>query len=134
MSDLEELVDLPSWDWPADAADRIKRALGGPDTEELATAVELAGDLAVMDDDIAGLLLGVVRGSGPAELRGRAAIALGPALEEACEVGFDEELDSEFDNRVLTESRVNEIQSVLRALHDDEGAPVMVRRKYLLKD
>ncbi len=131
MPNLRDLLESPSWDWPADAADRIKGALGEAGGTDIASAVELAGDLVVMDDEMAGLLLSVVRGDSPVEVRGRAAIALGPALEEAGDLGFDEELDSQFDTRVLSEARVNEIQSVLRALHDDEGVPVLVRRRAL---
>jgi hypothetical protein len=131
MHNLRDLVESPSWDWPADAADRIKRALGDADPEDMGEVVGLAGDLVVMDDEMAGLLLGVLRGDLPDGVRGRAAIALGPALEEACDLGFDEELDLQFDTRVLGEARVSEIQSALRSLHDDETVPVLVRRRAL---
>jgi HEAT repeat protein len=131
MPNLQDLLELPSWDWPADAADRIKGALAVADHEDMGTVVELAGDLVVMDDEIAGLLLGVLRGDSPDDVRGRAAIALGPALEEAGDLGFDEEFDSQFDTRVLSEARVNEIQSILRGLHDDENVPLLVRRRAL---
>jgi hypothetical protein len=131
MPNLRDLLESPSWDWPADAADRIKRALVESDPEDIENVVELAGDLVVMDDEMAGLLLGVLLGDLPDEARGRAAIALGPALEEAGDLGFDDELDSQFDTRVLSEARVSEIQAALRSRHDDETVPVLVRRRAL---
>ena len=50
MSDLQKLKELPSWHWPASAADSIKRALDGTDEDERLRAAELAGELVVMDD------------------------------------------------------------------------------------
>jgi HEAT repeat protein len=85
----------------------------------------------VMDDELAGKLVGIIQSDAGAELRGSAAIALGPALEEAFEVGFDDELDNDFDIRVLGQSRVVEIQRVLRSMHDDEKQPSLVRRMCL---
>ena len=80
---------------------------------------------------MAGKLLGIVRSDAPEQLRASAAIALGPALEEAFELGFEEEIDAGFDDRVLDEPRVKEIQSVLRAVHTDDNAPDLVRRMCL---
>jgi len=131
MSELEDLKRLPSWEWPPTAAAAIKQGLLSADPAEQVLATGLAGDLVVMDDDLAGILLGVLRSDAPEEVRGNAAIALGPALEEAFEVGFDDELDVEFDDRVLSEARVEEIQRVLAVMHGDEGVPLFVRRMCL---
>ena len=131
MSDLQNLKDLPSWVWPPDAADHIKRGLDSADVAERLAAAGLAGDLVVMDDEMADKLLSIVQSDASEQLRGSAAIALGPALEEAFQVGFEEELDAGFDGRVLDEPRVAEIQRVLRAIHGDERAPDLVRRRCL---
>jgi hypothetical protein len=131
MSTLDELSNTPSWDWPEQAAVLIKQQLGSVDPAERLKAVELAGDLVVMDDELAGKLVRIIQSDAADELRGTAAIALGPALEEAFEVGFDDELDDDFDTRVLSESRVLEIQRVLHSMHDDNRQPSLVRRMCL---
>jgi hypothetical protein len=131
MSALDRLKETPSWDWPEQAALLIKQQLRNDDLTEQLEAVELAGDLVVMDDEMAGLLVGIIQGGGSAEVRGRAAIALGPALEEAFEVGFDDELDAEFDARVVSESRIVEIRRVLESVYRDADQPDVVRRMCL---
>lgn len=52
--------------------------------KELLVAVEMAGSSVVVDDDLVGALLAVLRNSQVSEgVRGRAAIPLGPVLELA---------------------------------------------------
>jgi hypothetical protein len=57
-------------------------------------AAGLAADLVVMNDELAGVLLEILRRSGETEpLRARAAISLGPVLEQTDLDGFDDPLD-----------------------------------------
>src|SRR5258706_10131815 len=93
--DLNDLKETPPWDWPADAGEMLKQAL--PDRRIAASdriiAAELAGDLTVMEDKIADLLLSIVRSAGePEKLRAKAAISLGPVLEETDTEGFEDDL------------------------------------------
>jgi hypothetical protein len=131
MVELTQLTQTPSWDWPTDAAASVKRGLGGQDSAQRLVAAELAGELVVMDDEMAALLLAMVTADPLEAVRGAAAIALGPALEEANEVGFDDELDHAFDRRALSEARVAEIQRALRTVHQDPRQPELVRRMCL---
>ena len=91
--DIASLSDLPPWEWPANAGTAITRTLkdrGSPAQDRL-VAANLAGELVVMDDPMAGLLLSIVESPDePDQLRARAAISLGPALEEADTDGFDD--------------------------------------------
>ena len=84
---------IPSWEWPEDAAKLLLDVLHDDRAEAPARllAAELAGDLVVMNDELADALLTIVRDGGAgAEPRGMAAIALGPALEHAYMAGFEE--------------------------------------------
>src|SRR5262249_39498345 len=84
--DLNQLKDAPPWEWPEGAGralinvlrDRRGRA------SDRTLAADLAGNLTVMDDRLADVLLALVRSpEEPEKLRAQAAISLGPALEEA---------------------------------------------------
>ena len=92
---LMRLQDLPSWEWPADAATTLVTALRDEHATEpdLLLATELAGDLAVMDDAVAAALLALIEKPDEFQrVRAQAAIALGPALEQASDEGFDQAL------------------------------------------
>lgn len=127
---LKELKDTPPWDWPVNAGEIIKDSLQnrGGATSDRVIAAELAGDLIVMDDDMASLLLSIVRSSGePDEIRARAAISLGPVLEECDTEGFDDDLSEPS----ISEKMFHQIQETLRDVHFDENAPKEVRRRVL---
>src|ERR1700722_6463781 len=97
--DLNDLRDTPPWERPGDAGRQIRKSLNNenPDSADRLLAAEFAGDLTVLDNDLANVLLAVVRNNEePEELRATAAIAFGPVLEMAF-VEFDEEL-GEFDD------------------------------------
>src|SRR5437879_1859860 len=83
---LDELNDTPPWDWPRGTGRKlldVLRDAKGAASDRL-IAADLAGSLTVMSDDIAEALLAIVRSADqPEELRARAAISLGPALEAA---------------------------------------------------
>jgi hypothetical protein len=127
---LEVLRDTPPWEWPRNAGPRLKDILrnGSLDAASRLEAVGFAGALVVMNDDMAAALLDVVRNSGePAELRGQAAITLGPALEEVDTSGFEDD----FTSPAITEKAFLRIQEALHQTYLDESQPKVVRRYVL---
>ena len=91
-------------------------------------AADLAGDVTVMNDEVADLLLSIVQSADePGRLRARAAISLGPALEEADTQGYDDD----FVEPSISSAMFKRIQATLRRIHDDEDAPKEVRRRVL---
>jgi hypothetical protein len=91
-------------------------------------AAELAGDLTVMDDQMADLLLSIVRSADePDELRGKAAISLGPALEQTDTEGFDDDLSEPS----IRKETFEQIQEAFRTAYLDVGTPKEVRRRVL---
>ena len=123
------MSDTPPWDWPTDAAETLLSALrdDAADDSERRLAAEMAGNPIVMNDDMAEALLAVVRSPEAAqELRGAAAIALGPILEHLDVYGFDDPED------VLVSERVGRaIRDSLREVYLDVEAPKEVRRRAL---
>jgi len=126
---LKRLSEIPTWEWPkgsdkllgivlrdrhAKASDRLK-------------AAELAGDYAVINDELAGVLLSILlSGDESEEMRSRAAIAFGPALESADTDEFDEP-----ESVPITEPMFHRLQEALRSLYLDTGIPTLVRRRIL---
>jgi hypothetical protein len=127
--DLKILKDTPSWDWPEGAG---KMFLGiirddQADESDRLLAAELAGDFTVINDELADALLLIVRsGYETEELRGRAVISLGPALEYAYTDGFEDP-----DDVPITEQTFHRIQKTLRKLYMDADVPKEVRRRVL---
>jgi hypothetical protein len=94
---------------------------------DLLLAAELAGDLTVINDELVDALLSVLRRSDRSEnLRGRAAISLGPVLDHADSEGFEEA-----DDRPITERAFHGLQESLRTLYRDADVPKEVRRRIL---
>jgi hypothetical protein len=90
-------------------------------------AAELAGDFTVINDELAGALLAIVRdASEPEGLRARAAISFGPALEQANLGEFEDP-----DEVPITEGMFHNIQDSLRELYLDHSTPKEVRRRIL---
>jgi hypothetical protein len=90
-------------------------------------AAGLAADLVVMNDELAGVLLEILRRSGETEpLRARAAISLGPVLEQTDLDGFDDPLDL-----VISERTFDDIKNELHKLYMDARTPKEVRRRTL---
>jgi uncharacterized protein (UPF0147 family) len=114
------------WDWPEWASDAIVNGLKTDDADLQLTAVMLAAE--GMDESIAPIIIDLIRSDAEEELRARAAIALGPTLEE-CEMdGFE---DSDLDEPVITRQLFEEIQRTLRSVYHDPSAPKIVRRRAL---
>ena len=128
-TDIQFLQNTPPWDWPPNAGQIFKTALvdRGASASDRLIAAELAGDLVVMDDEIADVLLTVVRNAEePAELRTQAAISFGPVLEQTDIEGFDE-----LGEPPITEHTFHAIQETLHKLYLDSGAPKLMRRRIL---
>ena len=127
--DLKTLADMPPWEWPEDADDFFLGILHDDQSEESdrLLAVELAGDCVVINDALANGLLSILRsGDNSEELRGRAAISLGPILELADEDGFEDP-----DYVRISKQTFFTIQKTLRKLYMDTGIPKEVRRSVL---
>src|SRR6202795_260569 len=127
--DLKTLQDTPPWDWPRDAGERFQEVLidrRANESDRLAAA-ELAGDLVVMNDELAESLLAIVRSPDePEQLRARAAISLGPILEQAEMDGFDDP-----DDVHITQDTFRNIQDAFQKVYFDSSVPKEVRRRIL---
>lgn len=127
--DVKTLSTMGPWDWPADASELLLSALESDrvhDPDRL-LAVQLASSVTVMNDDLAGALLAIVRDPAETEtLRGTAAISLGPTLEELELNGFDDPEDL-----LVSERVARAIRDCLREVYRDAGVPQEVRRRAL---
>jgi uncharacterized protein (UPF0147 family) len=129
---LQQLENMPSWEWPPEARSLLLATLRdekAPASDRL-IAADLTGDLVVMDDEVAAVLVDVLQNAEESpDVRASAAIALGPALEEADTLGDDE--DDFDDGPSISRAAVERIQTVLRRVYTDGSAPETVRRKAL---
>jgi hypothetical protein len=127
--DIKTLKDMPPWDWPPNA-DRIIHGVlldNQADASDRLLAVRLAGDSTVVNDELADALLSILCSDRETdELRGRAAIALGPALEMADMDGFEDA-----DDVSITEEMFGKIKETFHRLYMDTSVPKEVRRRAL---
>jgi hypothetical protein len=126
---LRTLREMPPWEWPEGAAKLFLSILRDDKAKESdrLVAAELAGDYTVINDELAHALLSIVGNSqGPEELRGQAAISLGPALEQADTYGFEDA-----DDILISEDTFRSVQEELRNLYMDLDIPKEVRRRIL---
>lgn len=126
---LVHLANTPPWQWPDDAGAALLAVFRDPQAAlaDRLLAAELAGDPCAHDDTLAAELLRLATARDePEELRGQAAISLGPGLELADIDGFDEPEDVP-----IGEAMFQKIRSTLRRLYQDAGAPKDVRRRAL---
>jgi hypothetical protein len=128
--DLNMLSEMGAWEWPEGSGEAIKKVLRdeGAAAEDRALAAQLGGDIVVMDDEMAGLLLTLAESAeAPVEVRERAAISLGPVLE-LCDVdGFDDP----YAEPSISEPVFAHIKDRLRAVYEERSAPKVVRRRAL---
>jgi hypothetical protein len=127
--DLKTLLDTPPWDWPGDAGRTFWRILVDRRAQESdrLVAAELAGDLTVINDELADTLVTIASTADEPELlRARAAISLGPALEQADIDGFEDP-----DEVPITEHTFRTIQEWLEKLYLGDSTPKEVRRRSL---
>lgn len=123
------LRDIPPWEWPEDAGKMFLEFLRDDHADEADRLVvaEMAGDEVVINDDLAFVLLSILQQADASnELRGQAAISLGPALECADTYGFDD-----LDDVPINESTFRQIQQTLHRLYTDSAVPKEVRRRAL---
>jgi hypothetical protein len=127
--DLKTLTDIPPWEWPEDTGKMFLGILGDDQADESdrLLAAELAGDFTIINDELAEALHSIVRsGDETEELRRKASISLGPALEYADTMGFEDA-----DDILLSEELFLELQQSLRELFLDADVPQDVRRRIL---
>lgn len=127
--DVEFLSQLPPWDWPEDAGETILRTLREPSAPAAArtAAADLASHLVVMTDELAATLLDLLEDPREDdELRGRAALAVGPVLEE-----LDLELFGDPDEASVSPRMGETIRRTLRDVYLDGEASKHVRRRVL---
>jgi hypothetical protein len=127
--DLKSLLDTPPWDWPADAGKIFWTILIDPRAKQSdrLVAAQLAGDFTVINDELAETLLTIASSTEePEKLRARAAISLGPALEQADTDGFEDP-----DDVPITEHTFRTIQESLEKLYLANSTPKEVRRRSL---
>ncbi len=127
--DLTFLTVIPPWEWPENAGTMFLEALRDDrlDESDRLIAADLAGDYTVVNDEIFDALLSIVRdGKETDEMRGRAAISLGPALEYADLEGFDDP-----DEMPISEPTFVKAQALLRRLFMDGDVSKEVRRRVL---
>jgi hypothetical protein len=126
---LKTLQNTPPWDWPEDAQSLILRTLSDKRARESdrVLAASLGGDLTVVNDELAKVLLAIASSVDESdELRSKAAISLGPVLEEADLTGFDEPEDLAISKEVF-----DRIQETFHRLFLDKNGSKEVRRRVL---
>jgi len=127
--DLKILKETPPWDWPKGTDRMLLEILADDqaDASDRILAAELAGDFTVINDELVDALLSILQGDDESEeLRGKAAISLGPVLDHADTDGFDDPEDVP-----ISEDTFRKIQASLRRLYLDAGVPKNVRRRIL---
>jgi len=127
--DVKTLQDIPPWEWPRDAGKTIQEILidHQADESDRVIAADLAGNIVVINDELADSLLTIIHSPDePEQLRSTAAIALGPVLEQTDIDGFDFP-----DDVPITERTFRSIQGSLQKLYFDDSIPKQVRRRIL---
>ena len=127
--DLKTLEETPPWEWPKDTDKVLLDILrkGPVDAPDRILAVQLAGESTVVNDELARALLSVAQNDKEdGEVRGAALIALGPALEQADMMGFEEE-----DYIVISEEVFRMLQTSLQKLYMNPDLPKDIRRAVL---
>jgi hypothetical protein len=126
---LKRLSEIPTWEWPKGSDKLLGIVLRNRHAKasDRVLAAELAGDYGVINDELAGILLSIVQsGDESEEMRSKAAIAFGPALESADTDEFDEP-----ESVPITEPMFHRLQEALHSLYLDTGVPKQVRRRIL---
>jgi hypothetical protein len=132
--DIKILQDTPPWDWPTDAGKTFQEILidHRATASDRLIAAELAGDMVVINDELADTLMAIIRSPDePERLRATAAIALGPVLEQSDleQLGTDGFDDP--DDVPITHRTFRNIQESLQKLYFESSVPKEVRRRIL---
>ena len=135
--DLTPLASIPPWEWPPNIGNTLLAVLRDQQADEAEhlLAAEMAGEIVAINDDLAGALLSLVGdATASVALRARAALSLGPVLEQMDLdsdddlLGFDEEV---LGGKPISEHTFQRIQQSLRARYREEEIPQEVRRRIL---
>ncbi len=135
--DLKRLANFPPWNWPPDIANTLLAVLRDREADESdhLLAAEMAGEIVAINDDLAGGLLSIVGDAAASEeLRSRAALSLGPVLEQmdTDSIGDLPGLDDDsFDAPPISEHTFHRIRQSLHARYLEDGIPKEVRRRIL---
>jgi uncharacterized protein (UPF0147 family) len=127
--DLKTLQDIPPWEWPRGIGNKFLTILRDrqADAADRLLAADFAGELVAMSDPLADALLFIVGSAAePEELRAKAAISLGPVLEQADIDEFDDP-----ESVPISEKTFRKIKQALRKVYLDSGLPKLVRRRIL---
>jgi HEAT repeats len=127
--DLKTLSRMPDTEWPAEAGRYVLGVLRDGSAGDAArlVAARLAASLAMINDDLVEELLSILdRGDFSDELRGQAAVSLGPALEQSDIGAFGGPRDLP-----ISEGALRQIKTAFRTNYRDGGVPKNVRRRVL---
>ncbi|RJP16589.1 MAG: hypothetical protein C4520_18325 [Candidatus Abyssobacteria bacterium SURF_5] len=127
--DIEELDEIPPWEWPEEADEILLEILrdAHADVSKRVLAADLAGDCAVLNDEIARqLLLIVLSPDEPNDLRAAAVASLGPALEDSDCSDYDDP-----EEMSISEPMFHEINKSLEELYRGAFVPEEVQRRVL---
>ena len=134
---LKLLASIPPWQWPPEIGNTLLPVLHDrkADESEQLMAAEMAGEIVAINDDLAGALLSIVGDATASDaLRARAALSLGPVLEQMDLdsdddlLGLDEEV---LGGKPISEHTFQRIQQSLRARYLEGDIPQEVRRRIL---
>jgi len=134
MTELQKMYDAPPWEWPETAITLFLVTLQDPtaDKADRLLAAEMAGDFVAINDDLAAALLKIVEDSQESEeLRGRAVISFGVALEYIYTDMDEFTVDDEYNDFAVTEQMYQRIIKSLQKLYFDGTVPEIVRRRTL---
>lgn len=127
--DLRTLEEVPPWEWPDRTSTMLLGILTDPRGAEpdRLLAAELAGEVVVIDDELAEALLTILRNDAESvKVRGRAALSLGAVLEY-----MDMEDPEDLDDAPISVRTFRRIRESLARLYRDAKVPKAVRRRIL---
>jgi HEAT repeat protein len=128
--DLLTLQVNEPWQWPPGTSDFLHEFLTdrSNDDSALIEAAGFAGEIVAINDQLCDDLLAIVTDASRSdELRGMAAISLGPVLEQ-CDMS---EWDDPYDDPPITEETFDKVKDALHRLYEDSTLPKQVRRRIL---
>ncbi|MCK5148890.1 hypothetical protein KAR48_19200 [bacterium] len=126
---IEFLIRTPSWNWPDTTGAFLLNLLKDYNAKESdrLSATHLAGDCIVINDEIALTLLEIIQNDTEIEqIRCSAAISLGPVLEHAFTMEFDDP-----DDIIISEETYHKIQQMLHRLFQNKDLSEDIRRNIL---
>lgn len=127
---LRLLSEIHSWAWPPGTDKLLLDVLREKDCdpESRALAIEMAGDIMVINEALTKVLLHILQdGEELEEMRARAVYAFHEVLEFADTQGFDDP-----DELPISEATVQQIQKVCARLFQDVSTPLDLRRTILI--